>query len=138
MKIISSKSIIKRNHSELEEIRIDKGYKHKIFEELHVLAIIATFTAFSLIFSLAISKSGIYYGTHISWGKRILATFNTGYDVYISDHKVWFPLLQNALNPNLLQNDLLLSFNQNIYTLFDEFIVFLVPTFNLDLFSVFF
>ena len=61
-----------------------------------------------------------------------------GYEVFISDHNIYIPAIYKSMDPQLFSNDLLLSFNQTSYTLFDEFIVFLIKIFNLIIFYIFF
>ena len=61
-----------------------------------------------------------------------------GYKVFVSDHKLYIPAIYQALNPTLFQNDLLLSFNQTEYTLFDELIIFLMDILNTNIFYVLF
>jgi len=85
----------------------------KIKKELQLLGVIGILTIFSLIVF-------------------------PGYKVFISDHELYIPAIYQSLNPGLFQNDLLLSFNQAAYTLFDELIIFLINALNINIFYALF
>jgi len=55
-----------------------------------------------------------------------------GYQVFTGDLLLYMPSLYHSLNHNLFQNDLLLSFNQTSYTLFDDVIIFLTNNFSIS------
>jgi len=55
-----------------------------------------------------------------------------GYQVFTDDLLLYMPSLYHSLNHNLFQNDLLLSFNQTSYTLFDDVIIFLTNNFSIS------
>jgi len=61
-----------------------------------------------------------------------------GYRVFTSDHELYIPPLYQTLNPELFQNDLLLSFDQTAYTFLDELIVFLMRALKADIFFALF
>jgi len=61
-----------------------------------------------------------------------------GYEAFIGDHKVYMPSILKKLDSSLYPNDPLMPFLHGAYTLFDEFVVFLVESFGLDLFVVLF
>ena len=61
-----------------------------------------------------------------------------GYHVFADDHFIYMPSVLRSLDPTLFPNDIILSFNQADYTLFDEAIVWLTRTLQTDLFSVMF
>lgn len=64
-----------------------------------------------------------------------------GYDVFIGDHTVYMPGILKALDPALYNSDPLMSFSidrQMSYTIFDELIVLLVKTMEIDLFGTLF
>lgn len=53
-----------------------------------------------------------------------------GYDVFVSDHAIYLPVIFQALDPGLFKNDILLSFNQSTFTIFDEVVVVVTKLFN--------
>lgn len=61
-----------------------------------------------------------------------------GYQVFISDHNLYVPSIEQSLNPALFQNDFLLSFSQASYSLFNELIISLMNIFHINILYVFF
>src|SRR3989344_8310014 len=57
-----------------------------------------------------------------------------GYEVFISDHELYIPIIQHNLDPDLFSNDLISSFNMLDFTMFDEIIVFLMGLLNNNIF----
>lgn len=53
-----------------------------------------------------------------------------GYNVFVSDHTIYLPVVFKMIDPELFKNDILLSFNQSAFTLFDEVVVFVTKIFN--------
>lgn len=61
-----------------------------------------------------------------------------GYDVFVLDQLIYIPAIYQSMNPELYQNDLLLSLNLLNYTLFDELIVFLTGVLGDNIFYALF
>lgn len=68
----------------------------------------------------------------------LLSLLFPGYRVLTGDQKIYLPQIMHALNPFLQTNDLLFSYNQIDFTLFDEFLILLHQFFHIDLFILLF
>ena len=61
-----------------------------------------------------------------------------GYRAFLSDQELYIPSIYRSLEPALFQSDLLLSFRQTAYTLFDELVTGTMGALDTDIFDALF